>query len=192
MIEMTEADYKIAKRAARRYLGAVFGSGSVDYDDLYAEAVRGALYAVTTFDPAKGRRSGRVSFYARTYISQYLLDHGRTVYIPPRSTLVGSEKRPFAAVSLDLNADGSPCSDAGETVARLCRSCDEPHVEAIEVKSDLKRILSKIDPRRASIMLEVSRGFSFVDIGRELGLSRERVRQLYNEGILRAREVANR
>lgn len=185
MIELTDNDYRLAKVAASKSARWASVSGAVDFEDLYAEALMGAMRAVETYDPAKGRRDKRVYAYARKYIQKYMLSHGRVVKIPTAK----SAGVTYRSISLDGGEAGT--SDVGALAEFFQRDCDEDHIESLDIKLDLGKILSKIPKRQADLLLHISRGGTYLQFANRTGVTKQCIQLLHKKAMRNAQRIAN-
>lgn len=147
---------------------------SVDMDDLLQIASLAFIEAYRAWKPDAG--STLVSFawvQIDRHISQYV---GRE----RRRGLGGSRSR------IEL-----PPPQICEFEERdFAREADD-----VDAKIDNERLVSKmlcaLSPRQTEILERVNREESYADIGRGMGISRERVRQIANEAYTRLRRIGN-
>jgi RNA polymerase primary sigma factor len=138
-----------------------FGSGRLNEDDLLSDAMLAMARAVDRFDPWRGYR---FSTYACNVISRALIRQGEREY----------DYRQLFPVQLDASME--PAETGSEPqgqlyVERLQRALEGNLGELTELEA---RILADRFPRNDG------RGLTLREIGRAVGLSKERVRQIQN------------
>jgi len=163
----------------RRYAGK-----GCRFDDLVQEGMIGLLKAVEHFDPAKGNRfSTYASWWIRAYAQKYLRDMRATV--KPIVSQPGQERH---LLPRDFSLD-SPVGDDDETTHLERLEDDEPGVEDTylrrESDDEVQRALQRVKKRLGGLgwdivrqRLEEDDPRTLEEIGKDWGLSRERVRQV--------------
>lgn len=163
----------------RRYAGK-----GVRLDDLVQEGMIGLLKAVQHFDPAKGNRfSTYASWWIRAYVQKYLRDMRATV--KPIVAQPGDERR---ALPRDFSLD-TPIGDDDDTTYLDRLENHDPDQEdrffrserANEIQEALHRVKKRIGGLGWDIVqqrLEADQPRTLEEIGKDWGLSRERVRQV--------------
>jgi len=148
------------------------GSTRLDQDDLLSDAMLGLTHAVDRFDPEKGYR---FSTYACNVIARGLMRFGKRE---------GSYRRLFP-VQFDASferAEGSPDEQAGLYLERLRYALDRNLGGLTDLESQIvaERFPSGQGGQR-----------TFREIGRAVGLSKERVRQIQKIALRKLRDVLN-
>lgn len=176
-------------REARRYVRAGARIG-LALEDLVQEGHQGALVAALKFDPAKGHA---FITYAVWWIRSRILNALRRgyVHVPTKAAedLRKGEGMP-SVCSLDLPflADGTTIGD--------CLAGDQglATAEAPVIAHEVRRLIHLLKPREQHILirrygLDGHPAENLAVIGARLGLSRERVRQLESQALVRLRKV---
>lgn len=174
--------YRHARRRDRPELGR-------EVEDAIQDGVMGLMHAIRRFDLSRGLR---LSTYADTWIRQRIgcaeRDTGSLVRVAAAAHQKGV--RTWAA-SLDAPAmAGEP---DGPTVGdRLAdtRPSPEDAVLATEEGGRLESVLSGLSPRLALVLRRRAKGLSLEAVGAELGVSKERARQLEAEALAAAKRAA--
>jgi len=164
----------------RRYAGK-----GCRLDDLVQEGMVGLLKAVEHFDPAKGNRfSAYASWWIRAYVQKFLRDMRATV--KPIVAQPGEERR---ALPRDFSLD-EPIGDDDDGTTHMDRletrePGPEDDFERAEHSQRVKEALGRVRKRIGGLgwdivqqRLEEDQPRTLEDIGRDWGLSRERVRQV--------------
>ncbi len=188
--------YVVAKRSRSR----------LPFEDRYSAGCIGLIKAVDKFDPERGNRfCTMATWWIRAEIQHETSDTERLVRIPANvyeGTRVmrsaGIDARYQHATSMDAPVYGM--HEAGATLHDVLAT-DVPPPDAgvyeTERKVQAHRFLSGLDPRERRIL---RRRFGFGDgapqtlqeIGEDIGLTRERVRQIEAEALDRLRRQARR
>lgn len=137
-----------------------------EQDDLMQLGRMAALRAIRDWDVTRGVALKTVVF---EYVRRDLLKVGRALRQPKRNAVVRS---------LDETAQGHQERTLGE----LIRS---NHTEAEHIGDliDAKRMLDKLDERSREILLARADGEDLAEIGKRLGISRQRVEQIQNREL---------
>lgn len=159
----------------------------LDFDDLVQEGTLGLLAAATRYDPARGTRFGTyAAFWVKRNMTMgcvYRSHHMDTPYrhrsrrhSPPTATEVLSMDRPLVRGEVGATfADQLVDARGDEATAQW---------EMVRTVGQLLAVAG-LTPREAHILREKFWGQrTLADVGQDLGISRERVRQL-QEGALR-------
>lgn len=191
--------YKIAKHYAGYW-------PHLDRDDLLQEAKLGICRAVLTWDRARGA----FSTYAWRWMRAYLVDERernnpisgtRIDYHPKRD--IALKTKPLIRTSADrqkrkrarlrpVRLDGTIPGTDIPRVEAFVSPVASPHEihEAKRRLEDLQGLLSTLDPRSREILVRRSHEETLQAIGEDLGLSRERIRQIEGEAMRRLRGCA--
>ena len=175
---------------ARRFHAAV-GDQGLDMDDLIQEGLMGALEAARRFDPAHG--NGFLA-YASFWVQRNLhaaINKG-LVHMPERArlqSLVDGDGPPRTR-SLD-----GPASQEGDLALHEVIEGEDPSAPSLAqalARAAVIPALQHLKPRQAYILrrrygLDGRPEVSLEDLGRELGITRERVRQIQRDAEARLR-----
>lgn len=213
-VQLVEANLHLVLAVARRY-----ASCGVPFLDLVQEANAGLLQAIDGFDPARGGRfSAYASWCVGRAVRQAAADRGRLVRVPP-ATAEAMDRLRRAADRLAQGLGREPAADelaieVGTTVQRVDRlsrlSRPAPPMEGLArepaaalpadelvlaaLRMDLYAMVARLTARERRVLrlrfgLVDGRRCSPEEIGRRLGLSRERVGQIEREALARLRHV---
>lgn len=189
--ELVEGNLRFVVASARRYRGR-----GVPMEDLVNEGNLGLVRAAERFDPERGVR---FVTYAAWFVRQTMLDAlaraGRAAPPVPASGEGGVRPgRRAALVSLEAPSDpdgsGAPLSD-------LLGDAAAPEPDRPAVRRERRRALERglaFLPEREERVLRLFFGLdgepprTLADIGREMGISRERARQLKERALGRLRD----
>jgi RNA polymerase primary sigma factor len=169
----------------------IFLRGALSYDDLMQTGRIALIHAHQKFDPSKGVK---FETYANYWVKQRLYKEcaecGYPVRYPPnswRNLKIKHGKRPGFGGSLD-----SPAAEDGDSRKDLLPDrnrvlVDEAARDA-QIQADADAVMAEVlNEREAEVVRCVSRGDTLVATGERIGVSRERVRQLYARSIQRVR-----
>ncbi len=151
----------------------------VERDDLRGVILLTLVKAASLFDPTRGLKFITYAYSAcwREGVKFCLREHARGMHVPENRLLARAGSEPFRPVLLPADA-GKDCAVApGDEVPELPRSA-----------TFWRRVLRRLTARERQAMLLVYRdGLKRVDAGRVMGVSKERVRQLIANAMVRLR-----
>lgn len=169
---------------AQRYAAAARNNGGLSFDDLVQAGWIGAMRGAETYDPALGAPSTYLWQWIRQAIQREVADRAETVRVPTneqiRRRAVGG---PARAVVHSLDAR---CGDDGSTHVDLLASpendCELPSLD------DLIACAPELTEREIRVLRLKAADKDMAMIGRELGFSRERARQIFLAAVEKIRE----
>lgn len=146
-------------KLARRYAAAWRLSHQTD--DVIAEALAGVCRASQTYDPEKSSFGTYAGWWIKSAVNGYVKREGRT----------------------DMHTQALPPDDS-ELLAR----CDPERAEEWPPPRWAAR-LARLPERERSVVLARTAGRTLEDIGRDMGISKERVRQLSEKAYAKLRRI---
>lgn len=178
-----------------------------DIEDMLSYANEGFVRAVKTW-----RDDGGASFstYLWKCVSQCVAKynvtlHRGSIYVPPNArdnkdehTLEDIERakacRGIGRLRIvnDNDEGGKRHTDVLELVCACSDKDIQPDYQQVQTERDrlLRHILGRIDERHCLVLVLRAKGWKLMEIGRKLGISKERVRQLEEKGLRTLRELA--
>lgn len=174
-------------KIARRYTWAI--GDNISFDDLLQEAHWGMIRARRTYDAKKCVKFlTYAQWWVVHYVQRYVCDMLKTVRTPVHVQLAEGSGSRAKCLSLDAPSgldSGEPyVNSLVDREASSVADDAEQSVVSQKVNDAIDRALS---PRSAHIVRQSMRGRSHVDIGRDLAISHERIRQLKEQAYRRLR-----
>lgn len=141
----------------------------MDLDDLISEGVVGLIHAIKCFDPQKGTQFSTIaSYHIRSWMLRFIKQE--------------KEWREIQSIHWE-NDDGQNIEDRIK-MEELFQFDDYVKDYDYEVAKELVKELD-IPDRMKKILIRKLEGYTYADIGRELGLTKERVRQIFQSAIIK-------
>lgn len=195
---------RLAVSIAKRYVNR-----GLPLADLVQEAMLGLLKAAKRFEPRRGTRfSTAATWWIRQAVVLALQERGRLVRVPGRALLtLGRVRKVRSALEQELGREPSveeiaAASGIGERKAKLLvqhlgapRSIDAALAEGLGAEEavegfpdDLRAAMEPLSEREREILsgrfgLSTREPDTLEDIGRRLGVTRERVRQIERRAL---------
>ncbi len=162
----------------------VYMGRGIDFDDLYSMGCLGLVRAVDKFEPSRGLCfSTYAVWWIDSHMKRQVVEDTHAVHVPYRKakkkSTLAAIKIATAAVKPLYLANGTP------------RPIAAKESEVIEVEPErLAVAIGRLSERERFV---IARRFSecpvrLIEIGREIGLTRERVRQIESEALVKLRE----
>lgn len=167
-----------------------YKNSGLELEDLISEGNIGMLRAAKKFDGSQGKRF--VVFaapYIRDAMEKAIGQHAGLYRVPRDSANPPLDKRRSHALSIDAPVGGSPELSLG----RIIPDADAPDPEQVLQKGiledELKSLVATLAPREQHVVerfygIGVD-AMTMAEIGQEMGLTRERVRQIRNRAVRR-------
>lgn len=179
--QLVDAHLRLVINIAKKYRGR-----GVELEELIAEGNVGLMYAIQKFDPSK---KVRLCAYAKWWIVKAMTD-----IINAKSTVNDNEESLSQIIQEenDEYADASNNTNEEETVVDFI---DEENENINFYKETINMLLSKLDDRSRYIIetyygLMNKEPLNMVEIGKELGITKERVRQIKDRAMFTLRTHA--
>jgi RNA polymerase sigma factor (sigma-70 family) len=199
-VELIEANRRLISKIAWHYRHA---ATSLTTEDLEQYGVIGLLRALKKFDLKRGHAfSTYATFWIQAEIKRGLQNNDRMIRLPAylqdrlaRERRASPGKRNPYHEPLSLNDARSPHNP---------QNADHPDDEEIgdlipdpaaptEAQAEIGHVLSHLDRlpfrQRRALQMRFIGGFELEEIGDRLGVTRQRAKQLCNEGISRLRQI---
>lgn len=160
----------------------------LDMEDLISEGNIGMLQAAKKFDGSQGKRF--VTFaapYIRAAIEKAIEQQAGLYHVPRDVANTALEKKRSQPLSIDAPVGGSPELSLGRVLPDADAVDPEKELQKDIIEKELKSIVRKL-PTREQHVIQRFYGIgvdplSMAEIGQEMGLKRERVRQIRNQAV---------
>lgn len=181
--KLTQANLTFVVSMARQYKDS-----GLAMEDLVSEGNIGMLQAATRFD---GREGKRFVTFAAPYIREAIekaIDQQSLLYRVPKDVMDAARARQIGRpLSIDAPVGGSAELSLGRVIPDKNASHPDENLYDGLLKDELVKLLDQLDSREREVVqrfygLGVA-SLTMAEIGKELGLKRERVRQIRDKAV---------
>lgn len=181
--KLTQANLTFVVSMARQYKDR-----GLAMEDLVSEGNIGMLQAATRFD---GREGKRFVTFAAPYIRETIekaIDQQSLLYRVPKDVMDAARARQIGRpLSIDAPVGGSAELSLGRVIPDKNASHPDENLYDGLLKDELVKLLDQLDSREREVVqrfygLGVA-SLTMAEIGKELGLKRERVRQIRDKAV---------
>lgn len=171
-------------------VAAQYKRRGLDMEDLVSEGNIGMLKAARKFDGSQGKRF--VAF-AAPYIRSAMekaIEQQTGLYRVPRDVAdAGLEKKRSRPLSIDAPVGGSPELSLGRVIPDADAPDPEKTLQKDIVERELAGVVRQLEPREQHVVQRFygigADALTMAEIAREMGLKRERVRQIRDRAVRR-------
>lgn len=168
----------------------------LDYDDIVSEGMLGLITAANKFvSNSKNRFSTYAAIWIRSTIRRAIDTKAHIIYVPKEWSQRSSKQVPHVAISLDDTfSNGDNKGSYYDFIADDSSLTGEEEVCRKEERENIRTALSQLSKREYDILcrsagVEYDKVQSLSEIGRAYGISKERVRQIRENAVLKMKRL---
>lgn len=203
-----EANIGLVRKEAKRWLWAL------DFEEAFDQGILGMFPAIRKYRPSKGAFSTYAMFWVRASIQRYVNDVRGIVRVPQYAETARQKYQKLSRNSQETDEFWMKFVEKESGVSRqsmafaimnskpatsLSAPADDDHDGPIEIgvvddspgfaQMDAAKLLSFLNEKYREILRRRMEGETLKDIGLDLGVSRERIRQVESHAIQEIRSI---
>ena len=179
----------------RRYRLAAWARGALEKSDLYSAGLRGLMRASQTWDPQRGKFSTYAAPWIRQAIQREIQNYGcvvrRPSYLQDRLRQAGQCRMP-RVLSLSAPLKGAADSTLADVLPDEGSIMPDADLERESAERELAGLIerARLSDRERRVLALRAADVGLAEIGDDIGMSRERARQIEREALGKLRQAA--